>query len=374
MIKLFPILFLLLVACTQRAQVVEDIPLITFDQTKESDWTADSIQCKFIPLETKDECLLATLIDIQFYKDKIFIVDGYQKGHVSVFNQDGTFIRHIGQLGDGPGDYLMPHKIHIDVPNNRITVADRRLNRLIHYRLDDYQYISHQRAFNHLDCIWLADGNILWYDCMGFDTGKREHYFVYITNAELEKIAYFGKTEKLSPYMIAEHSLYQYDQETYISFPFSPIVYRVSSDQLEPVFKLSFGKQVMPPDDYVTAMVKDGSPGTDRILKSDYVNSYSVYETPEYMAITYYTRDFDSYLGFYNKKTQETHSFSMEMFVKQFGVTGGKLILRKSEDYFVMPLYAKRLKSQQTFREDLKQISNNMTEEDNPVLCLFKFR
>lgn len=372
--KFFPALFLLLMACTQATRIVDDVPLITFDITKESDWTADSIECKFIPLETKDECLLATLVDVQFYKDKIFILDGYQKGQVMVFSLEGKFITRIGQTGDGPGDYLMPQKIHIDAQRNRITIVDIRLNRLIHYRLDDFKYISYQNAFNHADCIWLADGNILWYNCIGFDTGKREHYFVYITNANLEEIAYWGKTEELSPYMVAEHALFQHDKQTYISFPFSPMIYRVSSEKLEPVTELSFGKQILPPDDYIAVMVKDGIQGSERMMKSDYVNSYTAYETPEYMAVTYYSRNFDSYLGFYNKKTKETHSFSMEMFAKRFGVIGGKLILRRNDDCFVMPLYAKRLKKQQTFREDLNQISENMTEEDNPVLCLFKFK
>lgn len=365
---------IMVAACSQYPKDVENIPQVTFDVTKLSAWTVDSIECKFIPLETNDDCLLATLVDVKFYKDKIFILDGYQKGQALVFELNGKFITRIGHWGDGPGGYLMPQKIHIDEENKRITVVDARLNRLNHYQLENFEYIDQQKAFNYTNCAWLADGNILWYESIGFDTGKRKYYSIYITNTDLEKVVYLKESKEFSPYMVAEHSLFQYDHQTYISFPFSPLIYRVSSEKIEPVWKLSFGKQEFPSDDYVTEIIKEGASGTDRLLRSDYVNSFSACETDEYMAVTYYSKNFDSYLGFYNKRTNTTQAFSMEEFVKRFGVTGGKLILGRHGDYFLMVLNAKRLKDQPTFREDLKQITDKMTEEDNPVLCLFKFK
>lgn len=216
------LLLLVFTACSQSAEVVKDIPIITFDITKESNWTNDSIECKFIALETKDECLLSFIYDVQFYKDKIFVIDGNLKGQVMVFNLNGKSIIQVGRRGDGPGEYIMPNKLHIDEKKNRITVADIRLNRLIHYRLDNYQFISSQNAFNHYDCAWLADGNIVWYESLGFDTGKREYYHIYITNADLEKVTYLEAVKESSPYMVAEHSLFQYNHQTYINTSFSP--------------------------------------------------------------------------------------------------------------------------------------------------------
>ena len=97
-------------------------------------------------------------------------------------------------------------------------------------------------------------------------------------------------------------------------------------------------------------------------------------ETSDYLGITYYANGYDSYLGFYNKRTKISHTFPIKEFSERFGIIGGRSMPVRYDDYFVMPLYSKSLKDQSTFREDLKQISNNMTEEDNPVLCLFKFR
>lgn len=372
--KFFPLLFLLLTACTQATRLVDDIPLITFDITKESDWTADSIECKFIPLETKDECLLAFIYDVQFYKDRIFVIEGNQQRQVKVFDLNGKFITQISRQGDGPGEYNMPDKLHIDKSKNRITVSDVRLNRLTHYQLDNYRFISSQNTFNNLDCAWLDDGNILWFDGLGFDTGKREQYYIYITNDDLDKVAYFEAVQKSSPYMVAEYSLFQFEGNTYINTPFSPIIYNVSSEKIEPMFKISFGTQTFPPDDYISEIMNAGPSGTDRLLKSDYINSYRMLETSDYLGITFYANGFDSHLGFYNKKTKETHAFSIKKFNERFGIIGGRQMLVRHNDYFIMPLYAKQLKSQQTFREDLNQIRENMTEEDNPVLCLFKFK
>jgi hypothetical protein len=58
---------------------------------------------EFIPLETKDECLIGRIRKIDFNNDYIFIGQG---SAIFQFSIDGNFIQQVGQRGRGPGEYM----------------------------------------------------------------------------------------------------------------------------------------------------------------------------------------------------------------------------------------------------------------------------
>ena len=58
---------------------------------------------EYVPLETKDECLIGRIRIINFNNDNIFIGQGYD---IFQFSGGGNFIRKVGQQGRGPGEYM----------------------------------------------------------------------------------------------------------------------------------------------------------------------------------------------------------------------------------------------------------------------------
>ena len=71
--KILIILSTFFISCSQQQEIGNSLTVITFDKTKESHWNVDSLECKFIPLETTDDCLLGSIVNIQFYNNHIFI-------------------------------------------------------------------------------------------------------------------------------------------------------------------------------------------------------------------------------------------------------------------------------------------------------------
>src|SRR5690554_2317647 len=59
---------------------------------------------KLIPLETSDNNLIETVDAIQVIDDYIFILDKSYK-RLYCFDKDGKYIRRIGSVGSGPGEY-----------------------------------------------------------------------------------------------------------------------------------------------------------------------------------------------------------------------------------------------------------------------------
>ncbi len=78
----------------------------------------------------RDPYLFARPTDIAPGPDgTIYVSDGYRNSRVAVFDQDGTYLRGWGTLGDAPGEFSLPHGIAMDAAG-LIYVADRRNARI----------------------------------------------------------------------------------------------------------------------------------------------------------------------------------------------------------------------------------------------------
>ena len=75
---------------------------------------------------------------------------------ISVFTPDGGFIRSIGKLGSGPGEFRTPHDIAIDA-EDRLFVADRGNHRIQILELEG-KYLAEWKQFGRPSSIVLRNG------------------------------------------------------------------------------------------------------------------------------------------------------------------------------------------------------------------------
>jgi hypothetical protein len=65
----------------------------------------------------------------------IFVSDGYGNCRVHHFTADGTLVNSWGEIGSGPGQFLLPHGIAL-TPDGRLLVNDRENDRIQVFRTD----------------------------------------------------------------------------------------------------------------------------------------------------------------------------------------------------------------------------------------------
>lgn len=65
---------------------------------------------EYIPLETTDSCLVSNITSLIADDDYIFLGNG-KTSQVFQFNRQGKFIRQIGRVGEGPGEYA-PYSVY----------------------------------------------------------------------------------------------------------------------------------------------------------------------------------------------------------------------------------------------------------------------
>ena len=107
---------------------------------------------KSIILETNKDCLISDIIDIQVFDGYIYLLDIRGAKSLFVFDMDGYFIRKIGRLGNGPGEYISLSNFTLDTKNKFIYLLDY-FKRIHKYKLDG--------TFIHTITPKLKDENIM---------------------------------------------------------------------------------------------------------------------------------------------------------------------------------------------------------------------
>ena len=90
---------------------------------------------KTIILETNNDCLIGHINKLQSFDGYIFILDKSIAKSLLIFDRNGRFIRKIGRLGQGPGEYVQLDDFTLDTENGFIFLLDYG-ERLHKYRFD----------------------------------------------------------------------------------------------------------------------------------------------------------------------------------------------------------------------------------------------
>jgi len=74
-----------------------------------------------VPLETTDECLLGYVSKVEVVDGNYYVLDGQRKA-VFVFDGQGTFLRRIGIVGHGHGEYERASDFTVDRDCGRVVI------------------------------------------------------------------------------------------------------------------------------------------------------------------------------------------------------------------------------------------------------------
>ena len=90
----------------------------------------------YIPLETKDDCLIREITDATLTNQYIFILDTPQQS-VWIYSTKGKFIRSLHHQGNGPGEYINLIQFEYDADNRELLLLDGWNKSILRYSPDD---------------------------------------------------------------------------------------------------------------------------------------------------------------------------------------------------------------------------------------------
>lgn len=184
---------------------------------------------EFIPLETKDDCLLGDYIrDIVITKDNILVFD-YTKCYR--FNKNGKFVNSIGNRGEGPGEYVKARSMSVDTVNKWIYFSDNWTKRLVKYDFNG-------KYLNDLD-VCISSASNCWYKPMEFllksdnyqFQDKEKRYSVYFFSEKNKKNVSKMKCEnnnKMPVLSMCYPIAYKYNEDIYLKDFWCDTIYHMS--------------------------------------------------------------------------------------------------------------------------------------------------
>jgi hypothetical protein len=114
---------LLLQGCTNSD--LSGIPTIKVPKESEEILLKNFIKStKHIPLETKEGSYISSILELKIINGNFLIRD--VSGRVLIFDSEGKFMRMLGKMGDGPGEYSRAYSIETNEEEGLIYLGSVR--------------------------------------------------------------------------------------------------------------------------------------------------------------------------------------------------------------------------------------------------------
>lgn len=362
---------LLLASCMQDKTKNGDIKTILFED-KYTDLT-EKLDCQFIPLETNDSCLIASVSDMVFDSSRLYLIDG-KSNLVFAFSLSGEFISQVGNVGSGPSEYQYPVNLHIDKIKQELIVADANTPKLVYYDLKTLKYKRQLRSDDYFtNCAWLPNGDIILASGSSYVTPKRERFYAQITDENLKRKQYVCPRSFDPQYRLAIGSVfYTFQDQVYLNLPFLHSVYQINETTCEETYAIELKGFQMPDQNWLKANAEENYFAA--LSHSDYVSAIQCQETNRYLYATFLVGGSKDYIVFYDKEQRNSMIYSGYDFIKETSLNGLSKVITTYNDTFVATINPDVLKEKGTTIEELTQLSQSLPAESNPILCLFTFK
>lgn len=285
---IFFIFLLLFVSCTNRKvnnnQDLTDLTILEFDDGKEvkSSELFDSLT--YIPLDSENgNCLLGEISKLEITDSAIFILDN-PNDKLYKFNRSGKFLHSIGNIGQGPGEYVSIFDFVIDPYENKIVVLDRTSRKILFYNLDG-------DLINEVPISIMASKIAVTENMYALYTAGRDYY---TKNGDLGYNLFFydrdwNLKEKLFPYRpelddLLHDKVFDYcveDSSLLYHYSINDTIYRYKSNQKNDKTIIDFNKHTLP----INKINKKNF--IDYMNMSKYAKIVSVNHNSDYWLINY---------------------------------------------------------------------------------------
>ncbi len=360
-------------------------PLCEIDITKSVDKvTSTNLSCIsdniiYIPLQTLPDILLNSIINIQICKSGIYICDGEM---VFKFSSIGNFIKIVGGIGNGPGEYVHPFLLAVNEEANTIFVNSENKG-LLKYDLNGNYIDRYQNLGSITNLVYKRDK--IYLNTNSFS--KKESNIIVADN-QLNVLQRFQKIQTIAGVFSFALKLYCYNDEVYCKGPFNDTIYHICKEGLIPHTIIKLGKNQLPTDLSINDIITQNP----EIMDKYFIHS-NIIETGDFLFAELSTLkaiekvEQVKYL-LYNKIERTETILPRIGFVNDINnglpfvpryllndsiyvdyVDANKLIEWVNSETFKtdMPKYPEK-------KEELEKLANSLKETDNPVLIMVRLK
>lgn len=230
-------------SCKQSGEMSENsrVENIVIDSDKNIQVPYDSLieRIEFIKLETTEDNLIGEISQVLFVDSLLIVVDSKSAKSISVFDLNGDFKNKIGNIGNGPAEFVEISNVIIVPETNHVCVLDRPQKKILYFSLDG-QFIRQERqpfmlmSFEYIDSQHIAYNVIAMYDDLyGEYRGK-----ALVVTDTTHRISYGSIDDTYSNDLtfVIHSPLRKFDNQVFFSSNISDSIYLVKNDKLIPKY------------------------------------------------------------------------------------------------------------------------------------------
>ena len=251
---------ILVVSCREQkksAPTGADVKEVTFKEAPKDFLIASSFKnIHMIQLEATEESLISDIKRVVDVDGKVYVLT--RTNEIYCFDRaTGKYIRTIGRLGEGPGEYVSAMDICYDEKEKCICVVDYYKSAIHNYSLDGRFLGDRQlekdtaegvNLTGYADCA--PDGNMLLSLCMPPQKPSRDYVYMMLRpDGTSTGVDVFSPVRsKIAQVEVSRHPIAKSEDGLRFFKFMNDTIFTLSGDEVVPFCKLNLGRKMIPKD------------------------------------------------------------------------------------------------------------------------------
>lgn len=373
-------------ACTtQTKENADSLPVADFGKEYPGKdlLVSENADVEYIRLETSDEVLLDGTASIYLsVTDRFIVTNNMREGRIFVFSRQGKHLHNFMKKGNSGEEFVFAKKVRVDDKAEEIFVLDTR-NKVLVYTLDGkFKRVLDLPKDMVADDLWNYDDEwLLSYDSYNLDreglTCSEQPFFLLSKkDGSIKRIdvtakdrigprIYFEQNGQKGVMSVSFNYIYKNGDEFVLGELGNDTVFMLKNGKISPLLVRTPGSKDKDVRSMMAAPLKLG----------DYIG---VAEAPKKLELgntKFATKDV-----FLNLRTGESCLLGLKddvNFVEPTGIRHNNEFVEAPKNHILWMPNTDRLfkwKEEGKLKGKLAEMVEEMTEEDNPILIIYKFR
>lgn len=245
---------ILIISCSEKSKLEEgtgnvvDVSIYNLEDCNFMPYSELFDSVNLIPLETNERCLIGKIDKVLYHNNMILILDKIVAKSVFMFDKHGGFVRKIGKIGRGPGEYISPAEMVINPYADEILIYDNAKAVIMAYGMDG-EFRHETKLENRIESFGIFNTDKL---ALYFNFNKNDNIDVlpkhnlHIVDRELDILHKgFDRTNSNIPALEGTNNLSLSQDDLLFHPSFDDKIYRISANSIIPVYRFDFGKQAL---------------------------------------------------------------------------------------------------------------------------------
>jgi len=374
---------------TPEKEIVEISPEYFVDEQLSLSDIANDIE--YIPLDSK--ILIPGFMSIEM-TDSLIIIAGTRGAGVLEYDKSGSFIRKIGRVGKGPGEYLIPRSTIFDEKTREMYVSTSSKLLVYDYEGNLLRTTPVNSDLEKMTTTLLKDDKLYWFSNISTGTRDTTPYYWTVTDKKCNEL--HSKRNTTTGFRPSRQSLsvranfaYRYKDRLCYWNHYNDTIFELLGDSS---YKARY---LFKQDRYRLTPEVVSTPNYFPGLDQHYVPNF-ITESQHYLFISY-RQDRQPYLCLYDKAEKKFKRVLLDN--KKGGLNNDldaglpfifyySMYVDPSNNeylvYYVNPFELKAQVASESFKnstpkypekkKELEKLANSLNENDNPVLMLVKLK